>query len=85
METIQTPYGAVTVYINRLHSEEDPSFHISFVDNRNKLYIVLLQEVSDQWTISNKEILPDWVVALQTRFVLMVRREMLKEQEVPID
>ncbi len=65
MERLQTLYGSFNVYVNKLVSNEELQFHVSFVNQKNKLHILLMQYSAGGWKIAEKENQPGWIVALE--------------------
>lgn len=79
METLQTPYGSFNVYVNALYSEGEHLIHISFVDNKNQLHVVLMQESGGQWMIANQYQLAGWIISLQSKLETLISRELLRQ------
>ena len=72
MEILQTPMGNFNVYINRLTSPQENTYHISFVDRNNKTYVVLMQRTRNEWVITNSQSLPQWIMDLQQQLCDLV-------------
>jgi hypothetical protein len=64
MERMQSPHGNFNVYVNLLRSEGEMVFHISFVDKKNKLHVLLLRQENNAWSLMNPEQQPHWVLEL---------------------
>lgn len=78
METLQTPYGNFNVYLNPLYSAQGNYFHISFVDKKNKLHVILMQEKWGVWLITDPGKQPDWILALSSQLDKLIIKEQLK-------
>ena len=78
MERIKTAYGNFTAYVNRIDAGEEDLYHISFVDNRNKVQVAVLTESIDGWSFVNAEALPAFVVELHTQFEVLIARHSLR-------
>jgi hypothetical protein len=78
MERIKTAYGNFTAYVNRIGAGEEDLYHISFVDNRNKVHIAVLAESVGGWSFVNAEALPDSIVELHSQFEMLIARDSLR-------
>jgi hypothetical protein len=78
METLKTPQGTFTIYINPLNSPEGRQFHISFIDKQNKLHIVLMKRKEGVWVLAEPEKHPDWIKDLHCKFDELIIREQLR-------
>jgi hypothetical protein len=77
MERIETTYGNFTVYLNRIDAPPRNLYHISFVDNRNKVHVAVLKKSINRWSFENSEKLPDWIFNLQPQFEMMIAKKLL--------
>lgn len=73
METLQTPFGRITIYLNRL--PEENSFHVSFVDKDNKTYAILMHYDSSRWVFSNRENVPHWFASSEAELNHLILKE----------
>ena len=79
MERLQTLYGAVNAYINKLPANGEPQIHVSFVDSQNKLHIVLMQYCFAGWKIAEQEKHPAWVTNLEEELNLLIKNATISE------
>jgi hypothetical protein len=84
MEKIQTPHGQFTAYINRIDTPHGNSYHISFVDNRNKAHVAVLVESIDGWSFVNAETLPGSIIELHSQFEMLIARHSLRHHSQPL-
>lgn len=73
METLQTPYGRVTIYLN--HLPEENSFHVSFVDKSNKTHTILMHYDGSRWVFSSTEHVPHWFVSFEAELNHLITKE----------
>jgi hypothetical protein len=79
MERLQTLYGTVNAYINKLPSNGEPQIHVSFVDNKNKLHVLLMQYYSAGWKFAEHEKHPAWVTSLEEQLNLLIKNVTISE------
>lgn len=76
MKQLTTPRGTFAVYLNRIAQDSSEFCHLSFVDQENKLHIIIMQNCEEQWIIGNEFQLPQWIIDMKPRFVdIILSRE----------
>lgn len=83
MERLQTLYGSVNAYINKLFVNGELQIHVSFIDNKNKLHILLMQKGSAKWKIAEQEKYPSWVTALEGQLNSLIKNAIAGEYYLP--
>jgi hypothetical protein len=84
MDRIETTYGKFTAYVNPIEERLQKFYHISFVDNHNKVYVAVLTESTNGWSFVNPEDLPGWIVELHSQFELLIARHLLRHHNPAI-
>jgi hypothetical protein len=79
MERLQTLYGTVSAYIYKLPSNREPQIHVSFVDNKSKLHVLLMQYYSVGWKIAEHEKHPAWVNSFEKQLNLLIKNATTSE------
>jgi len=80
METLETPYGNFTIYVNRLTLPEENLLHISFVDKRNKTHVVLMRHSMGNWVFRNIKNTPLWIVSMQDLLNDLILKQVVERQ-----
>lgn len=79
METLKTAYGIVNAYLNNIFTAGGIIVHISFVDKRNKMHIVIMQRsFSGEWEFDNREKYPEWILSLENEFERLIVKNHLR-------
>lgn len=79
MERLQTLYGSVNAYINKLSSNGELQIHVLFVDNKNKLHILVIERVLAEWKITEQERHPAWVTSLEEQLNSLIKKTIVGE------
>lgn len=80
MEKLQTLFGNLNVYINRLPAPEENIFHVSFVDKQNKTHSILMHYDSERWAFCHREQIPMWVTELENPLGDLISKEMVQDR-----
>lgn len=79
MERLQTLYGSVNAYINKLPPNGELQIHVSFVDNKNKLHILVMEHDIAGWKITEQEKHPAWVASLEEQLNSLIKKTIVGE------
>jgi hypothetical protein len=65
---IETRYGAINFYFNRIYTVEGVRYHVSGVEKDKKVLIFTMKELLGIWHIANAISCPNWITALEPEF-----------------
>ena len=83
MERLQTLYGSVNVYINKMFLNEELQIHVSFVDNKNKLHVLLMQRSPAGWKIAEQANHAGWIMALEGQLNSLIKNAVISDYYLP--
>jgi hypothetical protein len=76
---METPMGMVSFYFNRLSTEEDTRYHISFIDRDRKAQMINMTEHKGRWKIMNPETCPEWILNLEKEFESSIKENLRED------
>jgi hypothetical protein len=63
-------------------SNGEHQIHVSFVDNKSKLHVLLMQYYSTGWKIAEQEKHPAWVNSLEEQLNLLIKNATTSEDHL---
>jgi hypothetical protein len=75
---VETQYGFVNFYFNRIYTVDGIRYHISCKDKKGKTYEFQLFEMLGQWIFTNNSKCPLWIKALEKDFERAILQSLAK-------
>jgi hypothetical protein len=77
-QRIESPYGYINFYFNRIYTVDGVRYHISCKDVKGRSYAFEVMELVGHWIISHTSKCPLWIKKLEPQFEKAISKSLAK-------
>jgi len=75
---LETSYGYIPFYFNKIHTAAGMQYHISCMGPNRKVYALQMAEILGRWYVAPVSKCPMWIKILETDFEQAIRESLTK-------